>query len=297
MAQSQPYKIFGVHSVTFFDRDTRLPEAYLRILGDCSIALEPEFEDLNGGSSLYPWDSEVKAIKNDLSMTAREYPISLLEMLLAGEVTDYEANAEGQINDFGNVYGTSCKHATTGVASIVVTEDESEVSDMANLKEGEYVLKVVSATTVDIYCLSDANFTRGTSKQFIDDNLKITASPLTITASTETEVEDFGFSLTGGSGTIGMTIGHTARFTVRRPSVSGVKVVVGQPGATFNEYGALISGQMMGDTTLQWMEIYRVKAAGMPINFKEKGYSEWSITLKPLVDTTKQGVFEFVRQR
>lgn len=290
MSLSNPYKLFGVHSVTFFDRTDRTPVGYLRVLGDCSLNLSPEFEDLNGGSQLYSWDSEVKSINSEFSLTAREYPIEVMEMLLAGTKTAYTADADGEVINEANVKGTSVI-ASTGIASIEVTS-----GDGADLKEGEYVIEAVSTTTVDIYALSDANFVRGTDATFEDDTMTI-ASAKTITQDGDTVLADFGLTITGGAGTIAMTIGDTARFTVRRPSVTGVKLVVGQSGATFSEYGALLTGQVMGDGTLQYVELYRVKAAGMPIAFKEKGYSEWSITLKALYDSTRNGVFEFIRNR
>ena len=294
-----PRTLFGVHSVCFYDRSNRLPIAFLRVLGNCNINLTPEFTDLAGGSQMMPWDSEPSAIDSEASLTAREYPIEAMELLLAGEKTEYTENADGRIDVVENVKGESIIKADTGIATITVTDPDGSDEDggEVDLKEGEYVIKAVSATTVDLYALTDANFNRGESKAFLDNTLKITESPISITTAGECKVPGYGVTLNGGSGTIALTIGDTARFTVRRPSVKGFRVIVGQTGANFPEVGVLMCGQLQGNGGLTWVDVYRVKAAGMPVNFEEKGYSEWSITLKILYDAAKNGAFEYVTQR
>jgi len=271
-----------------------VPVSFLRVLGECSFNLSPEFVDLNGGSSMYPWDSEVGNIGSELSLTAREYPMSVMEMALAGTKTALTSEADGEVRDIANVKGTTA-YSSVGLSDVEVTDDTG-TDGTADLKEGEYVVVFTAATKVDVYALSNANFSRGTSKEYLDDTLKI-ATNLTISTGAETLVPGFGLSLVGGSGTIGGTVGDSLRFTVRRPLVSGFKLVVGESGSAFQEYGVLLSGQVQGDGSLSYIDMYRVKAAGMPIAFNEKAYSEWSVTLKALYDSDRDGVFQFVHNR
>ncbi len=288
MALSNPVSLFGIHSATLYSRTDRTPIAYLRVLGDASCELKGEFEDLNGGSQMYPWDSEVKSISSEISFTAREYPVAAMNLLLAGSLTSYTAAATGEVIDEANVYGTTV-YSSTGIATVTVTSDDDD-----DLKEGEYVVKAVSATTVDVYAMSDVDFSRGTDGAYEDDYLKI-ASAQTITKSGATVLANYGITLTGGGDTIAMTIGDSMRFTVRRPTVTGVKLVIGKASSTFSEFGCILTGQKSSGGAISYLDIYRCKAAGMPLQFKEKGYSEWAITIKALYDSAKDGVFEFIR--
>ncbi len=285
---TKPQLLFGIHSVTPYDIETRKPISFLRVLGEASLDLKGEFEELKGGSSMFPFDAEPSNIGTDCSFTAREYPISMMEKLLAGVKTDFAADAAGQVIDLANVKGTSVISAG-GLASVTV-----KAAEKTDLKTGEYVIEALDANSLALYALSDIGLGDGTKKEILDDTMKVVAS-VDITAATGTDVDDFGLTLTGGAGPIAFAPGDTARFRIIRPSVSGVKLIVGQAGSTFSEFGCIISGQRKSDGAMAWLDIYRCRAAGMPISFKEKGYSEWNITLKVLYDSAKNGVFEYIR--
>jgi len=286
MPLTNPKTLYGIHSATFYNRTDRSPIAFLRVLGDASFELAGETEDLMGGSSMYPWDSEASSINSEISFTAREYPIEAMNLLLAGQISEYASVTAGRIDDIEDVNGSI--YNDTGVEDVQLSVVEGETP-----KEGEYVVVATAAGVVDVYGLSNVDF--GTS-DYLDDTLKI-ATGLVITTSGETEVEGFGFKLVGGDSTdgIGMTIGNSMKFSVRRGAVSGVKMVVGQIGSTFDEFGCILTGQKSGSGAITYLDIYRCKAVGMPINFAEKAYSEWSISLKALYDSTKNGVFEYIR--
>lgn len=286
MPLSNPVTLYGIHSATFYNRSDRKPIAYMRVLGDANLELTGETEDLYGGSSMYMWDSEAKQISSEVSFTCREYPIEAMNLLLAGQVTSYTAVSGGQIVDAANVNGSLI--GADGIASIAISAVSGEVP-----KEGDYVVVGVADNKVDVYAMSDVDF--GASS-YLDDALKI-KSGLSITTSGTTEVVGFGFKFIGGADTDGISItaGDSAKFTVRRSLVTGVKMVVGQAGSSFDEFGCILTGQKSGSGSIAYMDIYRCKALGMPISFKEKGYSEWSLTIKALYDSEKNGVFTFIR--
>jgi len=287
MSLSNPISLFGIHSATFYDRTDRSPIAYMRVLGDATLELTGETQDLMGGSNMYMWDSEASGISSEVSFTAREYPISAMGLLLAGTVTEYDSETNGEIVDEENVNGTSA-YSTSGIGSVAISAVEGEVP-----KEGEYVAIAATANTVDVYAMSNVDF--GAS-DFLDDTLKI-KSGLSITTSGTTEVPGFGFKFVGGDSTdgIAMTIGDSFKFTVRRPLVTGVKMLVGASDSSFSEFGCILTGQKSGSGAITYVDVYRCKAVGMPINFAEKAYSEWQITLKALYDSTKNGVFSYIR--
>lgn len=288
MSLSNPVTLFGIHSATFYNRTNRIPFAFLRVLGDASMELAGETEDLVGGSNMYPWDSEAKSISSEVSFTAREYPVAAMELLLAGTKTEYDSEANGEVVDVENVSGTTYGDGQ-GVASVALSVAEGNTTPV----EGDFVVEVASANTVNVYAMSNVDFG---SNDFTDDTLKI-KSGLTITTSGATEITGYGVKLVGGADTdgISMNVGDTFKFSVRRKLVSGVKLVVGQSDASFDEFGCILTGQKGGAGAITYVDIFRCKAAGMPINFAEKAYSEWQITLKALYDSAKNGVFAYIR--
>lgn len=288
---SNPNYIFGIHSVTPYDRVTRKPISFLRVLGEASLALSPSFEELKGGSMMYPWDAEPTEVNPECTFSAREYPFDMMKLLLAGDETELVSEANGDVYDEENVKGTSVLKATTGIASIAPS-----AGDGGDLKEGEYLLEAIDADSVKIYALTSVDLMRGNRLDFIDDTMAVVAT-VDITTGAASPVADLGITLTGGSGTIGMTPGDTARFRIRRPIVTGVKLIVGRAASAFQEFGAIMVAQRKSDGAICWLDVYKCRAAGMPISMKEKAYSEWSLNLKILYDSAKDGLFEFIYTR
>ena len=197
MALSTPQCLYGVHSVTAYNPDTRLPFGTAKVVGSISFANSGEIIDLVGGSNVYPWKKEAGLIDASGTFVFREYPDWAFEAFLGKAATTNAAEAGGSVDAIANRNGTTTV-ATTGLASVGVKSGSE-----ADVKSTRYVVKVVSATTVDVYAMSDADFAVGTDLTFQDDTLKITASALTIATSTAVDIPNTGLELTGGSGTIG----------------------------------------------------------------------------------------------
>lgn len=293
MALSNPTVVFGIHSITPYDPDTRIPLGTAKVIGQGSLNLSGDVIELNGGSSRYPWANEDGVISPELSLTVKEYPPFLMQAFLGKAPTENSAESGGSVSSaLANVNGTSVLDASTGVATATVKSGSED-----DLKTGIYVVKAVSATTVDIYSMSDVDFAQGTDKEFVDDTLKITASALTITASTAVEIPGFGVELTGGSGTIGMTTGDTAVFEVRAINTGSTEAVIGSSTETYAEVGMVIVAQKRGSGEVFMIDCYRAKGIGMPINFTEKEFSEAEITMKLRRDTSRNGVFKVTNNK
>lgn len=286
MALSQPRVIFGVHSITPFSRTTGEAYGTAKVIGEASMSLSGELVKLMGGSNKYPWAIEDGAINAEISMKIREYPNFLFELFLGKAPTLSTVDTAGTVSTLTDKYGTSTVDATTGIASVAVL-----AASKANLKFGRYLVKVVTATTVDVYALSDVDFARGTDATFVNDSLKITSSPLTITSGADTNVANFGFKLVGGSGTIGMTAGDTATFEVLPPSDSGADVKVGGSADTYPEFSLLLVAQKQGSGHMSEIEVFRAKGIGAPIGFTEKAFSEAEIKIEAFYDSAQDGVF------
>lgn len=288
MPLSQPKSIFGIHSLTAYNIDTRLPLGTAKVLGGVEISSEGELIPLNGGSSKYPWKVERGLITAEITMTLREYPDFLFETLLGKAVTNNSAESGGSVTTLANANGMSVVDASTGIASVGVKSGSE-----ADVKFGGYVVKAVTATTVDVYAYSDIDFAQGADTSFENDLLKITATPLTITTGAAVEVPNYGVELTGGSGTIGMTADDTATFTARPINSESRTVTVGSSTEVFNDFGLIIAGQRAGDKEMTLVDCFRVASAGMPINFTENAFSEAQVTMQLYRDAVRNGIMEF----
>ena len=285
MALSKPRILFGIHMFTAYNRISGLYYGALRVLGNSSLALTGELIQLNGGSLRYSWDIQDGTISAELSLAVKEYPDFLFELFLGKAPTATTSSATGVVSTLTNKRGTLV--GTTGVATATAKSGEA-----AEMKFGKFVVVAVSATTVDVYASTDVDFQRGTTKDFVNNALKITASPLTITASTAVEVPDFGVELTGGSGTIGMTVGDTATYEVLPPHDGAMEVEIGATSNTFPEFGAIMIAEKKSDGSMFDIEAYRVKALGLPIGLQEKAFSEAEITAQCFYDSTRNSVMK-----
>jgi len=289
MALSAPETIYGVHSLTLYDRSNWLPFGILKVLGQLSIDLSGDFNDLFGGSSRYPWDSESGVISAGITGTIKEIPNFAFEKFLGGSATANSAEASGNVGTVTNQFGTSVV-ASTGLASATALSGSE-----ADLKDGVYIVKAVGATTVDVYCMSDVDFDKGTDTTYETDLLKITASPLTIATGADVTVPSYGFKLTGGAGTIALVTNDTAYVYVRKINAGSDLITVGQTTAVFPAFGCKITSQKKGDGSTFLTQVFNAKAIGMPISLNEADWLNSDVNIKALYDSTENAVFKFRR--
>jgi hypothetical protein len=284
MALSTPRTLYGVHSLTLYNRSTFEPFGLIKIVGNLEIALSSSFNDLNGGSSRYPWDTEAGVIDTQISGTIKEIPDFAFEKFLGATATATAAEAAGNIGSLTNKNGTTVSSGTTGVASIAAISGSE-----ADLKDGVYVIKAASATTIDLYCMTDVDFDKGTDKAFESDLLKITASPLTVGTSTTVNVTGFGLQLTGGSAPA-LTTGDTATFSVRKINAGNSVITVGASSSSFNDFGAFIASQKKSNGDVFDVQLFKCKAIGLPLGFSEAEWLNSDLTIKALYDSAENAV-------
>lgn len=286
MSLSNPRTLYGIHQVTPYHRSTGIPYGTIRVLAGSTISLSGELVNLTGGSSSYPWDAQDGNITGEMSFKPKEIPSFLFKILLGKTPTDVLSDP-GNVTALTNKNGSSVQDAATGIASVGVKSGSE-----ADMKFGKYIVVAVSATTVDVYGLTNVDFFRGTDKSYVNDALKITSSPLTISTGVAVEIPDFGVELTGGSGTINMTTDDTAIFDANPPSLVQTDVVIGEFGACVPEFGALVVAQKKSNGSMWIFDCYRVKALGFPFGMEEKAYSEAEITATLLYDSVQNGVMQ-----
>jgi len=147
-----------------------------------------------------------------------------------------------------------------------------------------------------VFALSNVDFARGTDKQFEDNLLKITAAPLAITDGVAIEIPGFGIEIVGGS-TVDMAgnnveNGDTITFEALPGNSKSISARFGGSSDNFPEFGAIVVGQQRGNGEMVELDIFRLKAVGMPLGFQEKTFSEGEITAQAFYDAEKNGVFD-----
>jgi hypothetical protein len=282
--------MYGIHDIRFWNIETGMPYAHLKILGEASYAMNPEMAELAGGSQKAPWDVAIKSITSEFKATAKEYDPVASKILTAGNLREYSANAQGEVIDARTMRGLSILNSQSGIASITV-----KASKNANLKEGYYILKATDATHVQLYAYSDVDFGQGATKLSLDDAGRLLERDIAVPeAGGVVDIDDFGISITGGSGTITLTPGDTARFYVVRPHGGAWHLDLGSSASDFEEVGVTVaSAKVNGMVTM--LHLWRCKAAGLSFVFPENDYGTYEINVKPMYDPVMDGFGQFIR--
>jgi len=288
MALSAPRAIFGIHSVTPYRRNDGTPYGIMKVLQSSSLAFTGELIDLNGGSQKYAWASEDGLISAEMTLAVNQFEDFMFELFLGATTTLNAAEATGAIDDFDNVKGSTVKNATNGISAVAVTSGDS-----ADLKFGKYVIKALSSLTFDLYLMSDVDIGRGNDAAFQNDALKLNGTALDLTSG-DVVIADLGLTFTK-AGTPAMAAGDTATFRVRPPNSGSSEIVVGSvAGQVFPEFGAIVIAQKRGNGEMVEVDLFRCKAAGMPVPFETNAFAQTEITAKALYDTALDGVYKMV---
>lgn len=286
MALSNPRILFGVHSLSPYNRSTKLPYGILKVIGSASLSLSSDLEQLYGGSSKFSWAAESKTVSTEVSAKVKAYPGFLFELFLGATVTDTGVDTAGAVSALTNQNGSTCNSATIGIASIAV-----KAAQKANLKFGKYILKVLTSTTVGLYSLSDIDSARGTDIAYTDDTLLVTLTIATITTGGTIAMDNVGLELTGGSGTIGMTVGDTASFEVKPPSTSSSSIVIGASTTSMPAFGCLLLSQKRSTGEMFEIDAHSCVGSGLPLALEEMAFSQPELKMTCLYDSTLDRVF------
>jgi len=299
MSETARLARFGIHSVTFFDRDTgEVLTRPLEILGEASVDLGGESVKLFGGSNLFPWTSKVIRKNGSVKLAIKEVTPELIALINGTTPTINEAEASGAIEDLDGVEntatnkkGTSIIKATTGIASVNVTSGEE-----SDLKSGVYYIKATSSTGVSVYAYSDVDFATGADGAFLDDSALI-AENLTITTNGNTKVENYGITLTGGSGTISFTIGDTAVFVVRKINKGNFKVPIGSDSIEQKQFGMLITGARQENGNVEYWYFHKCTISGGTFPLPETEFGVVDVTVDVLYDDVKGevGFYNYIK--
>jgi len=287
MALSTNRIVYGIHSLAPYARADKLPFGILKVLGGGALSLTAEFEDLFGGSNKFAWASEAKTVTSEFTAAVKSMPDFLFELYLGATITTTAAALLGTVRQaIVNVKGTSVV-ASTGIASVGI-----KAGSEADLKDGIYVVKAVTATTYDVFILTDVAFDKGVDVTYENDALKITATPITLVMSAAADIPNFGLEITGGGGTIALVADDTAFFSVSAAHGGISEIIVGKTTTTFPEHGLVALSQKRADESLFEIEMFKVVGAGFPISLEETVFAIPELTTKLLYDEDEDKILK-----
>ena len=286
MPLSKPRTIFGVHSVTPYSRTTRIPYGEAQVLQGSTFALEGNLIELKGGSNRFTWQVEDGDIDATLSFTVSEYPNWLMELFGGKAPTQGSPEASGNISAIADFFGTSVV-AATGIASVTAIPS----TGAANLKMGKYVVEATAADAFKVYCLSDADFGRGSDGSFLDDSLAIFVQTGATTGSTY-DIAAFGLRITMGGSATAMVAGDTATFDVRPINSFNRSVKIGGIADSFPEFGCVIYAQKSGTGALFEIDAFKMKAIGLNLGAERKAFGQSEYSAKAAYDQVQNGICE-----
>jgi hypothetical protein len=281
MALSQPRTVFGIHSISPYDLKTGEFLGTAKVLKGGNFALSGEVISLTGGSNKFPWQVEDGLIESTLELTLNEYADWAFELFLGQKPTKTAAEDLGSVTAGVNKNGVSIIDAANGISIVKATIGEE--SDLAFAK---YVIKAVSVNTFDVYASSDVNFA---GKVYEDDELKINDTPIDVSA-TDGVLTGYGLSF-AMVGVPAFVIGDTAEFEVKNINTGSFDAKFGSTSAVYPTFGAILMAQAQGTGRLFELDVFSLKAIGMPINMSANEFSEYSVSMTAFYNAEKDGVF------
>lgn len=275
MGKSQPTSIFGIHSISPYNKTTGAFLDEIVVLGGSEFTLAGETIKLEGGSSKYPFKVADGRINAELNLTCREYSPSFYELLMGKSLTETVISG-GSVSLLEDVNGTSI----TGVDGITIS-----VGTTADLRSTPMIFIATGADSGTLHAGTDVD-----GLKFLDDTLKVADIDMSGGA-----VEALGITFTP-SATIALVVGDTAKFsTTSEDSTVKKSAIFGGLSDVYPEFGAIVAAQKQGTNEIVYLDIFSLKAIGMPINMQETAFSEFSVTMTASYDSAKGGVFELVQ--
>jgi len=288
-----PKTIYGVHEIVLLSLTDFTPLKRFPIIGDLNLDFSASLTPLFGGSNRFAWEAEPQTIKTDVSITLKEYDKEFFNYFAGATTTTNAAEASGAVVAPVNRLGTSIV-AATGVLNVVV-----KTANKTDLRSGFYIIKAASATTVDVYWANDDDLSGivGTSAaiSYVDDTLKITASPLTITLSGTTDIPNVGLSITGGGSAIAMTTGDTAYFEVRPVNLINEVITIGKSSTLIQKVAIVFAAQKKSSGEVFYGWAPKVQPSGITLPLKEMSWAQSQSKMMMLYDSNLDMVCKFSR--
>ena len=279
MTLSNPISMYGLHMATIRDRITK--QMYpMRIIMEAQPDFTQEQVALRGGKSAFPWATAPGDAEASMSLTVAQFDFNILRYLQGyGASTASEStsgDASGNVTTPVNEVGTSLVNATTGVASLQVKSGENPIF-------GDYIIEVTGADSVDVYLNNNLD-----GLEFQSDDLKITSSALTVPGSSATvEIPGANLEIVGGSGSISMTTGDKASFSVRPQNTYNYTLKGGADDEVKPAFELFIFNEKLEGNLYRALHLPKVIANGVSPSMQAKGWAQLESELIVLYDSAE----------
>jgi len=267
--------ILGFHNMAIIDPTTQelVGGGLLKITDSVNIDFGETVAALKGGDGNHPYSTAVVDCNSSVTIPVKEFPVGMMSLLNRSTAVETTAETTGGFSTPTNVTGTSVVAATTGITAVV------SATASGTLKEGIYILKAASATTLNVYAYTDF------SCLALESDLTglVNGTPYTITTGTATAITEIGMTVTGGSGTIGFTEDDTAVVTIRKIN-TGYSDVPVQDCVTSQYYTVFLFFQPTPEGALEYLKLYRCTVSRGAHSAPIRDYHSTEITLSPTKD-------------
>ena len=266
--------ILGLHNLAIVNPITKelVGGGLLKITDSATIDLGETVVTLKGGDSNYPYSAAIVDANSTISVPVKEFPTNFMALINHSTATTAAAETAGAAGTAVNVTGTSVVAATGILAAAAATVG-------GTLKEGIYIIKAASTTTVNIYAYTDFSCIALGS----DVTGLVNATPYTITTSTAVAITEIGISLTGGAGTIGMTLNDTAIITVRKIN-TGTHDISITDCLNNSYYKVYMFFQPTTEGNLDYIELYRALVSKGSYSASIREFHSQELTITPTKD-------------
>jgi hypothetical protein len=264
--RSEKRTIFGIHSMTLY-RESGEFFGTVECLEGSNLSLSGETIELTGGSSKYPFAVADGMISAEVSFTPSEYPDFLFEVLMGRKVTPID----GDLRRISPLVPGS-ENSSISEENLEVVEGEKE-----NLKFGKYVIKALSNNRFKVFVSTHVDFGRGQIGHFKNDSLEIDLSS-----------GAFGLSISLKQGR-SLTEGDLGFFEVIPDQSQGMEVTIGGMSDVYPEFGAIVMAEKQGGKLFE-IDVFRLKAVGLPIGLTKKSFANSEITAKAMFSSKRGGI-------
>jgi hypothetical protein len=283
MGLKQPKTIFGIHSMTPYNIDTKVPYGIARVLQGSTLSLEGEVVELFGGSSKFAWALEDGDFTTaEISFSMSEYPDWLFEIFGGKAPTTRTAETSGDVTDLEAAFGT-----IIGAAGLLAT---ITTTDAANLKTGTYSVQATAADAFAVYAMTNVDFGRGDELDFSDESLKIAEFTGVAGEGSVHAIPELGISFTTGASAAAFTIGDSATFQIRAINQESRDVIIGGIADIFPEFGAFLYAQKSGSGQIFEIDAFKCKALGLGLGAERKQFGQNDYTAKLSYDASRNGI-------
>jgi len=266
--------LYGGEAVFVYDPITRKIEMLATVIGEGGLESKVDGIPLIGGNYNAPVKMEKGLPSYTFTSNIKQISNGMFRVLEGAKVTERTAEVSGFLGAVRSVTGASALAFTPSVI-----EEKKE-----NLPFGSVAIECTSAGKGRVFVLGSLK--QGPTGWKSEDG-SVTADEINLTGTVQ--LEDIGLQINVGPGSV--QPGDRVEFEVRPPNSGSSHIEVS--GGNISEKGIIVVYPRQSDGRIYKLDMPRVFLAGLPLSFKERAFSEHSITGTVMVDEASGHVYRY----